>query len=108
MRVFGHPAQYWPEHPAECFVCGEAVTGASGFDGGDLRHVGEEVRVPVVPREYQAVVPDCVAAVEQALAGIPTERASDHERARVAVQALIESRFLRTSRAPATRHPARN
>lgn len=99
-----HPPKRDPDDPRLCFICGDPVTGVEP----ELRHVGETVRTPVVPREYAEAQRDCVAIVEQALAGIPTERATDEERARVAVAALISQRYLRVKRAAPPKNPARN
>jgi hypothetical protein len=100
-----HPPKRDPDDPGLCFICGEPVTGVEP----GLRHVGETVRTPVVPREYADAQRECVAIVEQALAThILTAAASDEERARVAVAALIEQRYLRTRRAAPPKHPVRN
>jgi hypothetical protein len=108
VKRYNHPAKRDAERPTLCFICGDPVTGADGYDGGDLRHVGEEVRVALVPPEYLPILGGCVAVVERALSEIPTERATDYERARIAVNALIHEGFLRTRRIEPPKYPARN
>lgn len=98
---YSHLAVEAPREPGdvrrECRVCGAEVTGV----GTDIKHVGEEIRGTPVPREFLPAVRDCVAAVERALSQV-TERATDAERARVAVTAVMEQRYLRAKRGKAT------
>lgn len=104
MTRYNHPAREAPAEPGdvhrECFTCGVRVIGF----GPTLKHFDEEVPTKLVPREYIAVLRDCTAAAELALSQLPTERASDYERARAVVVALIEAGFVRTKRTKKPSH----
>lgn len=103
VKYFNHGAKRDPEDPRLCFICGAEVTGVEP----ELRHVGEEIRTTPVPREYIDALHECTAIVEQALAVVPTA-ASDHERARAAVVALIGERYLRAKRGAPPKARARH
>jgi len=78
----------------ECAVCGLPVTGADN----DLRHLGEERRVEVIPSPSD--VPTFTEAERAGHAALQSlsERASDAERSRAVIEALYANGMLRQAR----------
>lgn len=68
----------------ECLRCGRALTGLPP----EVRHTDEVVRPMKLDPAEAAAVRNTVEMVAQALAGMPTDRCTDLDRAQVAVEAM--------------------
>ncbi|MFB9880958.1 hypothetical protein ACFFMN_23650 [Planobispora siamensis] len=89
-KPYSHQAIEWINDltgQRECRVCPRPITGW----GPTLRHHDEAVRQATIDPALTDAAEDAVLVVTRALESMWTDtRANDHDRARVAVQALID------------------
>lgn len=105
LEPYSHLAVEWVNDltgQRECRRCPRPITGI----GDTLRHADEAIRPETIDPKDVTVVREFMHTVTQALSDMWTDRCSDEDRARVAVQALYRAGALNTKRRRRSRVPA--